>query len=272
MDRLGLARQLQRNEALALRAYLLADVPIRRRFGFELSRCHGLLCLSSARLDDALYHRAIGLGVSGDATAAAIDAVTAHFARRGRRARIEVADGVTPLSAVRLLERMGFRPERGEHIVHALVTDRPVAAPRVRGLRVAEIRRSDHRTFGALARVGFEASGERADLVERTSTSVFRHALPRFIGYIGWLGDRPVATGALCLAMRAGGLYSDTTLPGYRGRGIQKAMIAARVERGLARGIRVFTARTEGLNTSARNYAATGFVPLYHARFYARDP
>ena len=269
--RRDLAARLQRNEASSFNAAMVSDPFSRRRFGFTVARRSGLVFLGSTGLAVPLFHRAIGFGVTAPADALTIAQVLRHYARLGADARIEVAEGITPAGAVRALERNGFRLEREVHFVHVRTAMRPPDVRPVRGLRVDTVRQRDARLFGRLARIGFEESGDRGLFVERSTAFVLRRGTPgRFVGYLGRVDGEPAATGVVCLTKGVGGLYSDSTHPDFRGRGIQKAMIRARIERGLRRGQRVFTARTEGANTSARNYEQTGFVPLYRASFWVR--
>ena len=269
--RAELAARLQRNEASSLGGAMVSDGFSRRRFGFTVARRAGLVLLGSNRLAVPLFHRAIGFGVVAPASSATIAQVLRHYAELGAEARIEIAEGIAPRDATALLRRHGFRPEREVHVVHVrTATDVPEVRP-VRGLSVDTVRQRDIRLFGRLARIGFEESGDRGLFVERSTAFVLRRGTPgRFVGYIGRVDGEPAATGLVCLTPGVGGLYSDSTHPDFRGRGIQKAMIRARIERGLRRGRRIFTARTEGPNTSARNYEQTGFVPLYRATFWTR--
>lgn len=262
---------LQRNEAAAFHGFMASDVASSTRFGFTVARRRGLVYLGSTRLAIPLFHRAIGLGVTAKADSAAVAGVLRHYAELGTDARIEIAEGIAPVEVAGLLDRHGFQREREVHVVHALVTERPPELPPVRGLRIERVSQDQLATFGRLARIGFEESGDRGTFVERSSAFVLSHRTPgHFVGYIGYLDDKPVATGLVCLTSDAGGLYSDSTVPEHRGRGIQKAMIAARIERGLRQGRQIYTARTEGRNTSARNYEQIGFTPLYRASFWTR--
>ncbi|CAN5119069.1 hypothetical protein BH18CHL2_BH18CHL2_08470 [soil metagenome] len=269
--RAALAKAIQRNEAAAMHGYLLSDPLSRRRFGFSVARRGGLVCFASRRLSEPLFHRVLGFGVLAPATPAAVAAIVRHYEELGADARVEVAEGVADPVAARVLERAGFRRERQRHVVHALVTDRPIEAGLVRGLRIDIAGRSDRATFGRLARDGFGETGERGDFVERSSAYVLHHGTPgRFVGFIGRIAGEPAATGAVCLTRAAGGLYSDTTLPAFRWLGIQSAMIAARFALVLRGRRHIFAARTEAANASARNYASAGFRPLYRAAFYRR--
>jgi ribosomal protein S18 acetylase RimI-like enzyme len=266
-----LAARLQRNEASSFNGAMVSDPFSRRRFGFTVARRSGLVLLGSTRLAVPLFHRAIGFGISAPADGVTVRSILRHYARLGADARVEVAEGIAPRDSARVLERDGFRRENEVHIVHVRTAERPPEVRRVRGLSVDTVRQRDARLFGRLARIGFEESGDRGLFVERSTAFVLRRGTPgRFVGYIGRIDGEPAATGLVCLTKGVGGLYSDSTHPDFRGRGIQKAMIRARIERGLRRGQRVFTARTEGANTSARNYEQTGFVPLYRASFWVR--
>lgn len=251
---------------------MASDPVVRAHFGFTVARRHGMVVLGSTRLAVPLFHRAIGFGIVAAADGASVAAVLRHYAELEAEARIEVAEGIVPPAAIRLLRRHGFRQEREAHVVHVRTAPRPPQVRAVRGLVIDTVRQRDVRRFGKLARAGFEEDGERGAFVERSTAAVLRRATPgRFIGYIGRIDGDAAATGIVCLTPGVGGLYSDTTLPEFRGRGVQPAMIRSRIERGLRRGRRIFTARTEGANASARNYQQTGFVPLYRATFWVRS-
>lgn len=84
------------------------------------------------------------------------------------------------------------------------------------------------------------------------------------------MDGRPTDTGVLWMTPRVGGLYSASVLRPFRGRGIQKALIAERVKLGLARRRRIFTSQTAGDDPSAHNLHDMGFRRLYTAAYYAR--
>jgi hypothetical protein len=54
-------------------------------------------------------------------------------------------------------------------------------------------------------------------------------------------------------------LYSGSVLRGYRGRGLQNAMIAARLSFAWERGLRTFYSWTDPESSSARNLRDEGF-------------
>jgi GNAT superfamily N-acetyltransferase len=99
-------------------------------------------------------------------------------------------------------------------------------------------------------------------------------ALSAMVGAPGWrcfvafADDEPAACGALYADGPYGWLGIATTLPDYRGRGGQSALLAARIEAGRADGVRRFAAETgvrvEGHpDQSYRNLLRAGFHEAY---------
>ena len=77
-------------------------------------------------------------------------------------------------------------------------------------------------------------------------------------------------TGQLVLTDRVAGCYSGSVVERFRGRGIQKAAIAARVNEGLARGRRIFISQTDPDSPSGHNLHDLGFRTLYRATWFTR--
>ena len=85
------------------------------------------------------------------------------------------------------------------------------------------------------------------------------------------MNGRDAATGTTILRSRIAGLYSGSVLTRYRGRGIQNAMIAARVTFGWARGIRVFYSWSDPDTASAENLRDEGFRTRFELHWYAAE-
>ncbi len=67
------------------------------------------------------------------------------------------------------------------------------------------------------------------------------------------------------------GCYSGSVLARFRGKGIQHALIAARVREGLRRGRRIFISQTDPDSPSGHNLHDLGFRTLYRATWYTRQ-
>ena len=267
-DALALAQAVQRNETSVLRAMFTADPAIARRFGIETRSVAGAMCITDRAFPIPLLHRAVGFGVLSDANAATLDRIVRFFASRGLPARVELAEGIAPGGAVRLLERAGFRRERERHHIHVLETAEVPVAPGVPRVRIA---RAGAARFGRAVRDGFEASGDLGLLFERASAAHVRAQPDRAVPLVALVDRAVVGTGLLWLSPRVGGLYSGSALEAYRGRGLQLALIAERIRIGLQRRRRIFTSQTGGDNASAHNLHDCGFRVLYESAYFVRE-
>jgi GNAT superfamily N-acetyltransferase len=92
--------------------------------------------------------------------------------------------------------------------------------------------------------------------------------------FVAYDGRTPAGAGALFESNDAGWLGAAATVPSRRGRGAQSAVLAARVERARARGLRVLITETgvprDGRpGASYRNLVKSGFEPTYVRPNYA---
>lgn len=266
-----LVRLVQRNEVAGTRVFATIDPRSVRRLGLGAATIGSVFCVRCREAPFPQFHRAIGFGVRSGGSAADLDRIVRHYERLGAPVRVEVAEGVTPSAAIRLLERRGFAPEVDAHHVHVLETDRAPVAPDVAGLRIQPVTARRAPEFGRLIRAGFGAEGAVGDLFERASIAHARMYPPsRAVSIIARIDGRAAGTAMLWLTPGVAGLYSGSVLEAFRGRGIQSALIAERVRLGLARGRRVFTSQTAGDDASAHNLRDMGFRLLYRAIFYVR--
>lgn len=271
MDRRALAQLVQRNETSAVAVFLVGSAPIARRYGNAVARRRGVVCLSSRAFPIPLLHRAIGLGTLVPADRATLDAVIRHYAKLGLPARVELAEGVVPASATRLLERAGFTREKGVHHVHVLETDRPARAIAIPGLTIERVTGRTAGEFGIATRVGFEVDGTPiGEFFDRASVAGVRAYPDRLIALLPRINGKIAGTGAVWLSPHVAGLYSASVLDAFRGRGIQSALIAERIRLGLSRRRRIFTSQTAGDNASAHNLHDLGLRHLYTSVHYVR--
>lgn len=137
-------------------------------------------------------------------------------------------------------------------------------------LAVREIGAADAATF---ADVLVEASS-----IDDDEASAWRGAIPRMVGLPGhhYLlvedGRRPVAVGQVTVRRRVGVLAMMAVLPSYRGRGIQRALVAHRaaLAAGLDATIVAAGAHVDGV--SSTNLRATGLPPIWGVALYRCDP
>jgi GNAT superfamily N-acetyltransferase len=80
-----------------------------------------------------------------------------------------------------------------------------------------------------------------------------------------------VATAAMDVKDGCAGLFAGSTLPAYRGRGWQLAMIRDRVARARDRGARLMRAHARTTSVSERNFIRCGFQALYTRALWERQ-
>jgi MOSC domain-containing protein YiiM/GNAT superfamily N-acetyltransferase len=90
--------------------------------------------------------------------------------------------------------------------------------------------------------------------------------------FLAELDGRPVGAGLLVRRGRAGLIRAGAVHPDARGRGIQRALIAARARAAAHHGCEIVSSHAEPGTTSIRNLQALGFTPVHRTAVYRRRP
>jgi hypothetical protein len=256
--------------AESLRAHMLADPTLARRYGFVVTRRGGLLCYSSTTFGAGVFNHVSGYGTFAPATQRSIDAVLRYYDELGEPANVEVMLPTVTPSARALLRSNGFRAEGILFQCHVRTAARPPRTHEVDGLEVARATPRDASRYAKLATRGFGGGGRISEVFERGWTHQIRSGR-RIAAFIGRVNGRDAATGVILLRPKIAGLYSGSVLRRYRGRGIQNAMIAARLAHGWARGVRTFYSWTDPDSVSAHNLQDEGFRTRFEVHWYTRS-
>jgi len=259
------------NQIAGNRAFVAGEPAVTARYGTSFETVAGLSCSTCAVWDYPLFNRVIGAGVLAPLDERGLETIVAHYRARGRVCNVEVYDDVTPGPFVAMLERAGFAGSGHGLESHALETDREVV-PRDTPATVRKITPAEHAHFGELVRDGFDmdpASELGRFFVDLTVASL-KTLGDAGAAFIASIDGQDAGTGQLVLSERVAGCYSGSVLTAFRGRGIQHALIAARVAEGLRRGRRIFISQTDPDSPSGHNLHDLGFRTLYRATWYAR--
>jgi ribosomal protein S18 acetylase RimI-like enzyme len=213
-------------------------------------QCVGYSALSESEADQAI--------------AAEVD----FFRALGRTVEWKLYSHDQPADLAERLARAGFKPEETEHFMMRtlqadMADDRPpegIAIRQVRDLAGLE---------------DYVAAGGAA--FERDESWVFkaygnRLTDPTLVLHVAYDGSRPVAAGRLELPRgRAfASLWGGGIIPGHRGRGIYRALIATRAWEALWRGYRYIT--VDARDTSCPILRRLGFVELAQVTGWIREP
>jgi MOSC domain-containing protein YiiM/GNAT superfamily N-acetyltransferase len=131
------------------------------------------------------------------------------------------------------------------------------------------IRKLDHDEVGPWARIIVEAA-ELPRQVADAWTALEPHLAQRVHDhrFVAELDGVPVGTGALHTHHRVGWLRAGTVLPAFRGRGIQRALIAARIDYARRLGCDLVGASANQGGSSARNMERAGMSTVAVLRRY----
>lgn len=194
--------------------------------GIEVLEVAGGVCTCmSSDSSLAVWNRVIGLGVDVPPTPKILARIEAFYARR--------AAGFTIQGTVPGIEKREYAQEPGTAVFAR--STQPTALPQT-ALTVADA--ENRQEFGTLCAA---ASGLPPLFADWFAELVGREHWHCFLAYAN---GRPIATGALYAAEGVGSLGFAATTEKERGRGAQRALLAARLERARDLGLSTVAATT----------------------------
>jgi GNAT superfamily N-acetyltransferase len=216
---------------------------------------------------DSPANKMIGAGFAGRLDDAALDAVEACFASAGARLQAEVSTLADPAVHRQLVAR-GYEPNGFENVLgHGLHggVDQPPDG--------IAIERPSHPDLPALADVmadGFanpDAGGVGGDVIPpsdeiRRWFSVTMQ-VPGFRGYVARIDGVIAGGAALRIGDRVAQFSGAATLPRFRRRGVQTALLRARLADAARDGCDVGIVVTQPASKSQQNVQREGFALLY---------
>ena len=232
-----------------------------RECGLGLAATGGALVALAANTDVLGLNRVIGLGLKRQVTAADLDQVLDLYdARQVSRFFIQVNPIAEATGLPELLQGLGFRHYNNWVKLHR---DGGSSPPVETGFELRRIGPDEAAAFGTLVTSCFDwprhAIAWVADLVGQPG---WRH-------YMAYDRSKPIATGAF-YSNGEGSAWIDfaATLPEYRGRGAQSALLSRRIRDAAELGCRRFVVETaedtaERDSPSFRRVLAFGFRPAY---------
>jgi GNAT superfamily N-acetyltransferase len=217
----------------------------------------------------AYVNKACGFGFDRPLTEPELDELVTFFTSRGVEPRVELSP-FAPASLLEGLARRGFVLQRFGNVLarkippgDALRALLPHGWPA--GLSIERVDPKDAaavREYVEISESGFLAEGELLpqDFLEVGIKAVQRRSQDAFVAR---LGGEAVAAGGCESSEGATVLFGTTVKPAWRGRGIQQALIVARLERGRERGSRLAVIISGPGIPTERNAARLGFEMIY---------
>ncbi|MBZ5624064.1 MAG: hypothetical protein LAQ69_36000 [Acidobacteriia bacterium] len=206
---------------------------------------------------DSPLTQAVGLGLNGPVREAEIEAIEAFFRSRGAKVTVDLC----PLADPGLLQALAGRGYRATEfnnvLVKRLAGTEIVLTPRVRHAIAGEDDRWSH-TVGC----GFF---EQRDLTaEEMDVGRAIFAMSGALCYLAVsAGGEPAGGAAMAVRDGLATLFADSTIARFRGAGLHRELISARLNEGIAQGCDLATASTLPGSGSQRNYERQGFEVVY---------
>lgn len=216
----------------------------------------------------SFVNKACALGLRREVTGAELDELARFFESRGVEPKVELSPFAHP-SVVNGLAERGFALREFENVLAASLSPDRLASLRARPvspeIRIQRVDPSDEALVLEYIRVagsGFVPEGEQ--MPESFITASVRALnAPGNDGYVARVGDELAGAGGCESGDGVTALFGTTVKPQFRKRGIQQALIAARLLRGAELGstLGVIISRP-GIPTE-RNASRLGFEMAY---------
>ncbi len=228
--------------------------------GLIAAEVGGAVATAAARADVLALNRVIGIGLEDPATSEQLDELVQLYTQAGvPRFFVQASPAAGPADLERLLVEHGF-----SHHNNWVKLFRDTSPPRhvATDLTVRQVGSKDADSFGRIVTECFDWPGTaRRWVAEAVGRPGWRH-------YLAFDGATPVATGALFASGDQAWVDFAATLPDYRGRGAQGALMAQRIRDARALGCNLLVVETaedtpQKGAPSFRNMLRLGFQVAY---------
>jgi predicted GNAT family acetyltransferase len=220
-------------------------------------------------------NKIVGVGFEGPMDGAALGEIEAEWRRRGEGARLELS-AMVDASVLDQISARGYRLVAFESVLGRGLAARPVAArPMTAGgdseiaIEVVGESAASVAAWGRVAVEGFARPDGSGAGTEAFSHEVLEQAfgdLRRAEGlrcYLARIGGVPVGAATVRLGSGLAQLAGATTLVDFRGRGVQTALLARRLEDAARAGCDLAVVTTAPGSRSQENVQRHGFELLY---------
>ena len=261
-----LARRLEDGEAESTRE--CAEAMVRLRPGSDAAvMAAGIGWAAFTGASSPLSH-AVGLGMSGPVTVHEIERIEEFYRSRGGAATIDVCPLADP-SLCGILAERGYRVAEFNNILVRRLEEGEMFPAAELGVEVRETAEAEALIWAdTLARGFFEGSEPGPEELE---VGEILSRMESGVCYLARVDGLPAGGGALATRDGLAMLYADATHPLFRRRGVQAALIAARLRAAVERGSDLATAGTLPGSVSQRSYERFGFRVAYTRAVMVRE-
>lgn len=257
---LSLSRRLEGAEGRSNAELVTARSRLRPDSGAEWCRVAGAWALYDGV--DSPCTQTFGLGLFETASDADMDRIETFFRERGA----DVCHEVSPLAAPDLLGRLttrGYGPiELSSVLFREITDDLGLEGASDESLRTRVVDAEEAGTWGQVAARGWsDVAPELEDYLKDLGT--INEARGDTVCFVAEARGEPVAAGALCIQEGVALLAGASTVPAWRRRGAQLALLRSRLEHAVEKGCDLAMVVTQPGSASQRNAERRGFRVAY---------
>ena len=202
--------------------------------------------------------QAVALGLSGSVSADEFDRLERFYFDREEPVRVETC----PLADANLFEHYGHRGYRVTEFSNVMA--RRVVKQQDVNANGIEVRRADRDELDLWTLAVSQGFRETVPVTQEILVVMKMFAMAKDTEcYLARIGGRVVGGATLALRGRIAGLFGASTLPEFRKRGVQTALLHARLERAAQAGCELAVSLAEPGSVSQRNITRQGFETLY---------
>ncbi|GAB6903346.1 GNAT family N-acetyltransferase [Kineosporia succinea] len=237
-----------------------ADAPpaTQEQLGIRTARIGGGVALSMRH--DPTHYWSKALGFAGSPVTGELigELVAFYRANETVRAGIQIAPSLLPEDWDDIAVAHGLKPGSGIHKLAGRIEELTFGGS---DLRIAAIGTGDAHQWATVLLTGFGMPpAGLLGMAEAIASN------PAFRAFGAWDGDQLVAVGNLMIQGPVASLNAGATLPAYRGRGAQSALIAARARAAADAGCQWVVSETGESGASLNNMLRAGLESVYLRR------
>ena len=238
-------------------------------FGIEMRQFGQAVALVNTEMTlGPMFNRVLGFG---EADIGFLEEIIQFYEGYDIACRIDINPYDTSPALFKQLAAFEFRPFRFHAHLYGLPQN-ALTAELTPGIKAREIRREELSSWAQIWREGY---AESLGVPEATADKI-ADAARQLYGQPGWglylafAGEQPAAAGALYIQDRVASLLVGATLPAFRRRGCQKALLGARMAEAARQGCDLVAAQSALDTTSQHNMERAGMRIAYTRAFWLR--
>jgi GNAT superfamily N-acetyltransferase len=256
-----LAQRLEQAEGRACREFAMARAQLFPEAGAAWIKCAGAYVVYDGI--DSPVTQTFGLGLFEELTSNQLDEIERFFFDRGASAVHEVC----PLAGVATLDMLcarGYRPVELSSVLYQPLsqTDQGTPTASTGSIRVRVAAEKDAAMWASVSAQGWSA--DYPELLESIQQfGALASARDHSVSFLAELDGRPGATGALSIHEEVALFGGASTIPEMRHRGLQRALLDARMAYASEQKCDLAMMVTEAGSQSQRNAERVGFRIAY---------